>query len=459
MKKDKILYVSYNIDTEGPLTESIKASFQRIKESFGINLQPSKKNLEKIRNGKIKYKSNFLKKKLEDFVNSNRVTTLGSWEKIFNQIKILNTKNFNKSYIDSFGKPLVFTWFILTHAGFTGSNPRKRDLGYNKVFKKYNFYLKKVFKNNLKNRNEFGWHFHAHSITNDAHRASTTYLNSSHIYDVLSHYVLDVLWFPIIFRAGHNSLRQDLNYFLEEWIPFDFSNTSYKKKKKLDNISSSARFGNWARASQDWVPYNPDFYDYQKKGIMKRYVFRTLPINEREYKININDVYKGFKDANTYGKAMISVTNHDFRDIFSDINYFYKLILKAKKKYPNIKFKFVSAKAGAKKILNIENNTNKRIGLKAKLVKKGNQHRLFVKVKHNVFGTQPFLAIKTKENKYFWQNFDHESKLCWSYSFDPYNILLDKVKEIGIAASNKYGNTELIKIDITNNKITKKTIN
>lgn len=456
--KNKVLYISYNIDTEGPLTETISASFKRIQESFGLKIKPSKKNLKKIQQGKYKIKSYFIKKKIKEFVDKKRITTLNNWSRIFKQTELLNTKKFNNKFVDSYQQPMVFSWFFLTHAGFTGINPRKRTLGFNKVYLKYNLILKKIFKKKFNARNQFGWHFHAHSITNDAHRASTTYLNSSHIYDVLSHYVIDTLWFPSMFRAGHNSIRQDLNYFLEEWIPYDFSNTSYIKVKKLDGISSTARFGNWSKAPTNWLPYNPDFYDYQKKGKMKRYIFRTLPIKEREYQINLKDIKKGFEDAAFNGKAMISVTNHDFRDILSDLDYFYKLLMQAKKRFPKVKIKFTGALDGAREVINMKSKRDYKLGLNLKILKNGKYYKLYVKCK-NIFGTQPFLAIKTKKKKYYWQNFDCEGKNLWSYSFDPYNLLLKDVDQIGVAASNKFGKVEVCNLNTKNFKIIKNQIN
>ena len=40
----KKVYVVHCIDTEGPLNESLKNTFERIKSIYGIRLKPTKKN-------------------------------------------------------------------------------------------------------------------------------------------------------------------------------------------------------------------------------------------------------------------------------------------------------------------------------------------------------------------------------------------------------------------------------
>lgn len=50
----KIVYIVHAIDTEGPLYESTKATFERLESTFGIKLNPTYDNLQKLRNEEIK---------------------------------------------------------------------------------------------------------------------------------------------------------------------------------------------------------------------------------------------------------------------------------------------------------------------------------------------------------------------------------------------------------------------
>ena len=48
-----IVYICHHIDTEGPLWEVISELFNRLKLIFGIDLEPTYENLEKLQNGEI----------------------------------------------------------------------------------------------------------------------------------------------------------------------------------------------------------------------------------------------------------------------------------------------------------------------------------------------------------------------------------------------------------------------
>ena len=434
--KSKILYISHLVDTEGPLNETPQGTVERLNEIYGLNIKPTKENFKRIINGKIKFKG--FEKTVKRILENRRVKTNRNWKELTKMLNRITSNNFRSKFKDNFNNKWIYNWCCLNHAGFTGKNPRFRDLGYTKIYSKYYKYLES---NNSNTKDRIGMHYHSNSITNDAHRAGSTFLNSSNIYEILCRLVIDYKWFPSFFRAGHNTVRPDLNFFLEQWIPFDFSNTSIKKIS-FNNIKSTARFGNWSKSSKSWIPYNPSHSDYQLKGDQNRLVARCLPMDEREYSLKLKDIENAFKEARNKRKAYLCFTNHDFRDMEPDVKKIYKLILEAKKKYPEVKFKFVNALDGFRKFKKFKG----QIKAKVKLKKKDHYYMLYVNAK-NIFGCQPFLAIKTRKKKYYWQNFDFEKKNLWSYSFDHDNILIDKVEKIGLALTDTHGKTKIYNID------------
>ena len=56
--------------------------------------------------------------------------------------------------------------------------------------------------------------------------------------------------------------------------------------------------------------------------------------------------------------------------------------------------------------------------------------------------------MKTKDNKYIWDNFDFQRNNEWSYTFDRDSITFDKIVVIGIAANNNCGKTEVCKYQV-----------
>ena len=101
MKKNKVLYVVHCIDTEGPLNESLKKTFQRLKSIFGISMKPSKKNLIKIQNKQIDFGNNTVS--ISKVFNKQLVEYNNSWKKIEKMQKKIFSKEFRNKFKDSFG--------------------------------------------------------------------------------------------------------------------------------------------------------------------------------------------------------------------------------------------------------------------------------------------------------------------------------------------------------------------
>jgi hypothetical protein len=60
----------------------------------------------------------------------------------------------------------------------------------------------------------------------------------------------------------------------------------------------------------------------------------------------------------------------------------------------------------------------------------------------DVFGFQPFLAIRTMDNRYLHDNFDCEiPRRSWNYTFDLHTIELEAVQKIAVAANCANGTT------------------
>ena len=48
------VYIVHCIDTEGPLYETLKATFKRVEAIFGIDIEATEENLKELQQGKIK---------------------------------------------------------------------------------------------------------------------------------------------------------------------------------------------------------------------------------------------------------------------------------------------------------------------------------------------------------------------------------------------------------------------
>ena len=304
MNKD--LYIVHCIDTEGPMHESISETFKRIDSIFNIKIEPSKENLEKLQQKKINL--NGLENQICNLVSEKRISFNSSWKEIDKMLELIQSLDFRKKLVDINGNGWSYNWFCLDHVNMNGENPRKRDLGHHKVF---DFYSNKSKEKN--NINDFiSWHFHPIPYTQNYHNSGVAYLNSYNIWEILSKKIIERNWFPSTYRPGFHTIRPDSNWFLEQWIPFDFSNQSTENEGNQPDLIDG-RWGDWRRASKSWEPYNPDIYDYQIKGNCKRWIFRCLNMEARLRELSQIDVDEAFARANNNTPTALAFTNHDFK--------------------------------------------------------------------------------------------------------------------------------------------------
>lgn len=440
MANNGIVYVVHCIDTEGPLYESLKETFKRIKYFTGKDIFPSFENLRKIQKKEYPLDG---KEEMAALVFSKRLLNYKKdWGDIDRMLEHITSKDYRMQFADSFGEGYVYNWFIMDWEGFK-TNPRCRDQGFNNI---YNHYRDFYDLHDLHGWND-EFHFHAHpmSINREAHRCATSYLNSPHIYESLCHRIIDCKDFPSCFRPGFHTERPDSNWFLEQFIPFDFGNQAVlfpANDKNQDDIVEG-RFGDWRRAPSDWSWYHPSIDDYQIAGNCHRTIFRCLNIGTRYHLITQDDVDMAFSRAANGEATILAYTDHDFREMSYDIEDVYRMILKSSEKYPDVKFKNSGAHEAAVAVLGIEEQP---FDLHYEIERKNGTGRLHVKASSETFGPQPFLAIKTNEGRYFMDNFDfQELRRSWTYIFDEHTLPINTIDKIGIASNSMYG-TKSVKV-------------
>lgn len=441
------VYIVHCVDTEGPLFEDENVPFQMIKSIFGIEMIPTKENLRKLQNGEIDL--NGKEDAVKNIVDPHRIVTRGTWEQIKDMLKIVTGKTFREKILDSKGGIWKYNWFCMDHVGFTGENPRKRDAGYHKIF---DFYQEMV---NQQNFGDFvGFHYHPVSFSGNYHDSGTAYWGSGNLNQILCHKIIDRQWFPVVFRPGFHTERPDSNWFLEQWIPFDYSNqrVEYEGDGQVD--LSNGRFGDWRRAPLMWHPYHPSHDDYQMVGDSRRWITRCLNMYARTRQITFSDVAYAFKEAEKGKNTILAFTDHDYKDMEFEITRVREMIWKAACQYPGVDYIYSDALEAMRECLGL---IPEEISLSANIEDFAGHKRLKVDIDGKNFGPQPFLAIKARSGEYFWDNFDFLKKdVSWSYTFDHNTIPFSMVEKVGVACSNSYGKCEVVVIDTDGNKTKKK---
>ena len=428
-----IVYVVHCVDAEGPLKETYQATFERIKEIWGITIEPTKENLKRIQNKEIELDGH--ENTIAELAHPKLLNYNDNWDKLNTMLADITSNEYRNRFKDSFGNGWIWSWFCLDHVGYI-NNPRQRDIGYHKVFDRY-MELQKSTKNNSDGIN---FHYHPVSISRSANHCATSYFgHSDTLYQILSRKIIDRSWFPSVFRPGFSALRPDSHWFLEQYIPFDFGNHACEIDLKPHPDLHNGRFGDWRRAPRHWTPYHPAHEDYQLEGNCKRLIMRCLNVRTRLYFLKQSDVDQAFVEAKDGKVVVLSFSYHDLRDMRPDIDHVCKMLLSSKKRFPEIKFKYCEAKSAVRQAMHINSDP----AIKLNLLLEDN--RLRVRSSQPTFGPQPFLAIKTKGGDYYHDNFDFQIPYReWTYTFDIQTLPLEKVSAIGVASCDNSGNTSVI---------------
>jgi len=447
-----IVHIVHHIDTEGPLCEPLNELFVRLEKTLGhpINLPPTKDSLKQLQSKDfifINLEVNTLLKKLVDPFYLNFKTDWGELDRMLDRIMASDYRN---NFKDSFGNGWVFNWHLLDHVGFE-TNPRFRAMGYSHVF---NFYKNKI-EATQSYQDSLQWHFHPIPFSKAANISATSYTNSMHeLQQVVCRRLIDHNWFPVVNRAGFHTVRPDSNWWLEQWLPFDPSNQAMATDNVAFSDNINGRFGDWRGAPDDWSLYNPDWLDWRKKGNMKRTIARCLNLNTRFRNIDSTELHKAFKRAETTGKDVyVGIDNHDYREMSTEMEDFYAMLLPVANSYSNVDFAFSETISAFRKCLDYQDKDiiSQKLNFDIAL---DNETLSIQLINGELFGPQPFLGILTKTGQYYTDNFDFGLRSddgvnrTFYYSFDYLTIDIKNISQIAVASNDKFGNTCIKRIKL-----------
>lgn len=426
------LYVVHCIDTEGPLYESLEATFGRISDIAGVRLQPSRDTLRKLQRGEIDLGG---REEMVRLVVSEQLLQYNdTWDKVDAMLDDMMSPSYRQRYSDPQGGPWAYSWFCVDHVGYD-SNPRRRDIGYHNVFDHYAARLASE-----PSPDELHWHVHPMPTYFEAHRNATSYLRSPHVIETVARRIIDRRWFPVAFRPGFHVERPDSHWLLEQYVPFDFGNQAMPQDRLTDSQDdvTNGRFGDWRRAVDDWSPYRPSHDDYQVSGSCRRTIFRCLNVGTRFRLIDEHEVRRAFQRAATGQPTVLAVTNHDFRDMRPDVSEVHGLVTRVAQEFPDVQWHNAGALTAARAALAIE--PREPLAFNARFERRGDALLMEVESTHDIFGPQPFLAVKSHDQRYMYDNLDIQVPFRrWSYVFDEQSFRPSATETIGLGAADATG--------------------
>jgi hypothetical protein len=440
---ERTVHVVHCIDTEGPLHESLEATFERLKEIFGLSLEPTEENLRRLQRREVDL--NGMEEEVYRVVDPHQLNYSDTWDRIDRILSEIMSPGYRDSFPDSFGNGWIFNWHCVDHVGYD-YNPRRRDIGYHNIFDHYAGMIRWT------GSGEDAIHFHYHPMpfNRKAHHCATHYFAHSHtLFQVLARRVLERHWFPSVNRAGFHTLRPDSHWFLEQFIPFDFSSQASDEDYEDQKDLSGGRFGDWRRAPRTWEPYHPSHDDYQVKGSCRRWIARCLNVGMRVRILSQEDVDQAFREAEEGRPVVLSFADLDYRDMRVDIRYVRDLIRSAAERFPDVSFRFCEARDAMRRALRLPAQDPCRITLELE----GNL--LTIRSGSPTFGPQPFFALKTRSGDFFYDNLDiQEPFRQWTYTFDEQTFPTTALEKVGIGTCDRTGNVTTAVMDVVSGAVT-----
>jgi hypothetical protein len=435
------VHIVHCIDTEGPLYESLRAKFERLKDLFGIeHVAPTPANFRALQRGDIPLGGR--EKDVARALAGHLSGTLGTWTEIDAMLERVMSPEYRSRQPDSFGRDWIYNWFCLDHVNFA-YNPRRRDIGFHNVFDHY----REIVDSAPNSNDSIQWHFHPMSTYRDAHRCATHYFRSSEIFEILSRKIIERSFFPSVFRAGFQTERPDSHWFLEQWIPFDISNMALDDNTELEATIDfkNGRSGDWRRAPADWSVYHPSHDDYQLPGGCRRVIGRCLNVLNRLASIDQREMDKAFARAREGKPTLVGMNSHDWRDLGAEVDHIRSLLDESRRRFPEVHIRYCRADDAFRRVLWPVCVDESGLDLELLFHPAGGGDVASIEVRTKagkVFGPQPFLAIETKSRRFIHDNFDFSmTGDRWHYAFHADTLPVEDVRRIGIAANDHFGNT------------------
>jgi len=433
--------VVHCIDTEGPMRESLQATFDRLGELFGIEMEPTRHNLQRLQKQHVDLDGN--EAVVATVVAPHLLAYNDTWDAVDDMLDEMLSPEFRSQFTDSFENGWIYNWHCVDHIGYL-ENPRRRDIGHHNVFDHYRHRLAET------NSSDDGLHFHYHpmSLSRSAHHNATHYFaQDNSLFQILARRIIDRHWFPSVYRAGFHVLRPDSHWFLEQYIPFSYSNQAREPDSTEKNMEDG-RFGDWRRAPRNWQPYHPDHDDYQLAGQCRRWETRCLNVGTRHSLLRRADVEQAFREAAEGKPAVLAFTNHDFRDMRPDVESTWNMLSDVASDYPDVKFRHAEAREAMRSALGL-----KPVPFDLQLTL--TENRLRITCAHETFGPQPFLAIKSRGAEYYHENLDVQiPRREWSFVFDEHSLPLESVETVGVASCSSAGDVSVSVLDPSSGRTT-----
>jgi len=330
-----------------------------------------------------------------DTDTKNQTFSLDDYKTDSGEISEVMNSSLRYSHNDSYGNPFKVTWFIENdHAYDEGINDSDPWV----IFEN----MTTNFGDNISTYgDQLAWHMHVWDWT-DPDEDSTYHWNQiTQFTDIeqtwaekaLAQVLIERDFFPSTFRTGWVWMDNNLSSWLEKWIPFDYSNRF--NGVATDTTEPIAGNYNWSKAQWQTM-YYPNSSNYQYRGDMERIIMG-----------NIDTIAAVVDRAKKRDTIYFYEAGHTLQDISGNIDS-ELTTLESEASAAGINYEYVTAEEAINRLTNI-NCTQPNLTI----VDDGTT--ITITSDKNIFGSQPFAAIKHANGSYERVNLTATGTNNWTY--------------------------------------------
>ena len=254
------------------------------------------------------------------------------------EISTIYDPTFRAAHVDSSGQPYKMSWFVEMDQQFEAATYQDESPDYPGLTgqpAEHTGVMDTLLRYWSAEIAEYGdgvyWHHHVQAWTGAAWDMNDAVIDGyTHHYDALNEMLVDRAYFPSLYRAGWLWEDANMNAFLDDWIPFDYS----------------ASAGAWApyhpNASNPWSSATPN---------LDRWVTRS------DVAVVQDNVNAAFGYAAEHGAALYSFYFHDRDNMPGFIDSVQTALSNAALGYPDVAWRYVDALDGMQEILNFSDTT------------------------------------------------------------------------------------------------------
>lgn len=254
---------------------------------------------------------------------------LGTWPLVDAAMDKLFAPGFRARYPDPAGGQLKMGWFFLTWTGFR-TNPRRRAFGYHAV---RDHYLERWGDRIAACGDEQAWHYHHPAASGIGNEWGLDWSFGREYEQILSRQILERGWFPSCYRAGGTIEDAVSSRWVDAWFPVDYSNRAPVCLPGLVD---------WSTGVAEWGLYHPSPEDFRRPGAGRRRLARTLDLVTGAHVLSESDVEEAFARAAAGRTAILSVFDHDYRDIEGRLDDFRALVQRVSSRYPAVPWRYAA---------------------------------------------------------------------------------------------------------------------